>query len=203
MISPDDLTEEQKQLIHTWAAEGLKLGDIQSRLSDDHGLKATYMEMHLLMIDLKVEFPDEEEEEPEPEPEPAAPVAPEDTATQAAPAAHATPANATPADAAIPAEAPATDADTPADAALTEAPPGTPPSPEDLPNVTVTLSDLARPGTMAGGQATFDNGETAEWYMDELGRLGMNPTNPEFQPSEAQIMAFQVELQKLARARGF
>lgn len=201
MISPDDLTEEQKQLIHTWAAEGLELGDIQSRLSDDHGLKATYMEMHLLMIDLKVEFPDEEEEEPEPEPEPAAPAAPGDATTQVPPAAPAIPA-----DAAIPAEAAATDAAAPAapaDAAPAEAPPGAPPSPEDLPNVTVTLSDLARPGTMAGGQATFDNGETAEWYMDELGRLGMNPANPEFKPSEAQIMAFQVELQKLARARGF
>lgn len=195
MISPDDLTEEQKQQIHTWAAEGVELGGIQSRLSDEHGLKATYMEMHLLMIDLKVEFPDEEEEEPEPEPEPAAPAAPEAAAPQVPP----------PADPNVPAEAAPADApaETPPPGAAAEPPPGAPPSAEDLPNVTVTLSDLARPGTMAGGQATFDDGETAEWYMDELGRLGMNPTNPEFQPSEAQIMAFQVELQKLARARGF
>jgi len=197
MISPDDLTEEQKQQIHTWAAEGVELGGIQSRLSDEHGLKATYMEMHLLMIDLKVEFPDEEEEEPEPDPEPAAvSEAAAVSAPVAAQAAPTDPAGATPAAVAAPTEIPA---DAPADVEA----PGAPPSPENLPNVTVTLSDLARPGTMAGGQATFDGGETAEWYMDELGRLGMNPTNPEFQPSEAQIMAFQVELQKLARAHGF
>jgi len=172
MISPDDLTEEQKQLIHTWAAEGVELGEIQSRLSDDHGLKATYMEMHLLMIDLKVEFPDEEEEEPEPEtaPEAGPPPGPQDPA-QAMPAAApgAPPAPGAVAEP-IPEAAPA--AEPPGTAPEPGAPPPGPPgmpNPEDLPDVTVTLSDLTRPGTMAGGQVTFDDGETAEWYMDEFG----------------------------------
>jgi hypothetical protein len=38
--------------------------------------------------------------------------------------------------------------------------------------------------------------------LDQTGRLGLNPTNPEYRPTEADIMAFQRELQRVAQGFG-
>lgn len=78
---------------------------------------------------------------------------------------------------------------------------------DDLPptgaKVSVTIDQLQKPGTMISGRATFSDGETAEWYLDQLGRLGLNPTTPGYRPAERDVLAFQVELQRLARSQGF
>jgi hypothetical protein len=46
---------------------------------------------------------------------------------------------------------------------------------------------------------TFSDGETAEWMLDQTGRLGLNPTKPGYRPSEADVMSFQRELQRVAQ----
>lgn len=48
------LNEEQKQKVSGWIAEGVKLSDIQSRLGDECGVRLTYMEVRLLVDDLKL-----------------------------------------------------------------------------------------------------------------------------------------------------
>ena len=62
----------------------------------------------------------------------------------------------------------------------------------------VELSKLARPGMMLSGTVKFASGSTAEWYVDNMGRLGLenlkgDKTTPE------DIEAFQIELENDAR----
>lgn len=59
----------------------------------------------------------------------------------------------------------------------------------------VELSRLSRPGAMAHGTVTFASGVTAEWLIDEMGRLGLDKVSG--QPTEQDIQEFQVELRKL------
>jgi hypothetical protein len=59
----------------------------------------------------------------------------------------------------------------------------------------VEMSKLTRPGIMASGSVTFASGVTAEWLIDQTGRLGLN--NASGQPTEDDIKEFQVEIQKV------
>lgn len=49
-----NLDDAQKQKVRAWIDEGLKLADIQTRLGAELGLKLTYMEVRLLVDDLKL-----------------------------------------------------------------------------------------------------------------------------------------------------
>jgi len=78
------LTDEQKQKVSAWLAEGLKLSDIQGRLGEEYDLRLTYMDVRFLVDDLKLVPLDP----PEPvvaKPEPVTTAAPE-AAVPAAPA---------------------------------------------------------------------------------------------------------------------
>ncbi|HEY5779157.1 MAG TPA: hypothetical protein VIT00_10500 [Terrimicrobiaceae bacterium] len=68
--------------------------------------------------------------------------------------------------------------------------------------VSVTIDQITRPGAMVSGRATFSDGQTAEWYLDQTGRLGLNPSTPGYRPSQQDVMDFQMELEKLARNQG-
>lgn len=65
--------------------------------------------------------------------------------------------------------------------------------------VSVTMDTIQKPHTLASGKVTFSDGETAEWMLDEAGRLGLNPAKPGYRPSEPDILAFQRELQRVAQ----
>jgi hypothetical protein len=69
--------------------------------------------------------------------------------------------------------------------------------------VSVTIDQITRPGAMVSGRTTFSDGQSAEWYLDQTGRLGLNPSTPGYRPSQQDVMDFQVELEKLARNQGF
>lgn len=69
--------------------------------------------------------------------------------------------------------------------------------------VSVTIDQITRPGAMVSGRATFSDGQSAEWYLDQTGRLGLNPSTPGYRPSQQDVMDFQIELEKLARSQGF
>jgi hypothetical protein len=60
-IQPDprmQLTDEQKQKVSAWIAEGMKLSDIQVRLGEECGLRMTYMDVRMLVDDLKLVLKD-------------------------------------------------------------------------------------------------------------------------------------------------
>lgn len=91
-------------------------------------------------------------------------------------------------------------------------PPEEPPFPDDelapppLPGgakVNVTIDQIMKPGTMISGKVTFSDGETADWYLDQTGRLGLNAATIGYRPAERDVLAFQVELQRLARTQGY
>ena len=52
-----------------------------------------------------------------------------------------------------------------------------------------------RPGTALSGSVKFASGSTADWYIDQTGRLGLENLVGN-QPTQEDIQQFQVELEK-------
>ncbi len=76
------LTDEQKQKVAAWIAEGMKLSDIQSKLASEFDVRMTYMDTRLLVDDLKLMPKDPElpkEQAPAPAPATAAQAASDQT----------------------------------------------------------------------------------------------------------------------------
>ena len=69
--------------------------------------------------------------------------------------------------------------------------------------VVVTIDQISRPGCLISGRVKFSDGEGAEWYLDQTGRLGLNPDKPGYRPSRKDIMDFQVELDRVAQSQGY
>ena len=65
--------------------------------------------------------------------------------------------------------------------------------------VNVTMDRITKPHALASGKVTFSDGETAEWMLDQTGRLGLVPTKQGYRPSQTDVLAFQDELQRVAR----
>ena len=169
---------DQKQIkdfIAQKVPEGYSLSKIQDLLKEQ-GVHITFMELRLLASEIEENVWKQTEKEEAPAPaEPA-------KAAEVPPAAEAEafpggPADAEPASPTPPA---------PAEPAAPAAPRG---------KTTVELSKIARPGAAASGTVKFGSGVTAEWVIDQLGRLGLE--NASGQPDQQDVREFQVELQKL------
>ena len=59
----------------------------------------------------------------------------------------------------------------------------------------IDVSSLVRPGAMTHGTVTFKSGSTAEWILENTGRLGLDKVVG--QPTEEDLADFQVQLQQL------
>ena len=152
------LTEEQKQQVIRWIAEGSKLADVQRRLADEFDVRLTYMEARFLIDDLQLTPQDP----PEPVKSPITADAPTPTS-----AGSPSPLLANP-------DAPA---------------PGTG-------GIVLKVDEIMKPGTIVSGTVTFSDGGKSTWYLDQSGRLGMNPDQPGYRPPEPDIEAFQIALDK-------
>ena len=62
--------------------------------------------------------------------------------------------------------------------------------------VSVNLDAITKPGTLASGKVTFSDGNTADWYLDQMGRLGLVPKTEGYRPSAADVQEFQIALEK-------
>ena len=69
--------------------------------------------------------------------------------------------------------------------------------------VSVKVANVARPGALVSGNVTFSDGNSAEWSLDQTGRLGLSPKQPGYKPSPADLEAFQLELQDALQKLGF
>ena len=149
------LTDEQKQQVIRWIAEGQKLADVQRRLADEFDVRLTYMEARFLIDDLQL----------------------------------------TPQDPPEPVKSPVT-AETPAPAASSPvvADPSAPLTP--MGKLALKVDEITKPGTIVSGSVTFSDGGKAAWYLDQMGRLGMNPETPGYRPPEPDIEEFQVTLDR-------
>jgi len=154
------LTDEQKQKVTSWIEAGSKLSEIQDRLDKELGLRLTYMDVRLLVDDLKLTPKDAEP--PQPAAQPAAPAPAEAPAAEAAPVEDETPS----------------------------------PLAEGGGKVSVSVDQLARPGAMVSGKVTFSDGQKAEWYMDQYGRLGLSPAQQGYRPPQSDIADFQMALDR-------
>jgi hypothetical protein len=63
--------------------------------------------------------------------------------------------------------------------------------------VTVTVDEITVPGSLVSGRVTFGDGMRALWYLDQMGRLGLDPDQPGYRPSEPDLKTFQDELRLL------
>ena len=170
--------EQIKQFVAERVAEGMSLSKIQDELTAQQ-VKITFMELRLIASEIdtaELEKLDKKAEVKKEESSPAAaPVQEELPAENEAPAE--VPAEETPA---APAEVPAEDA----------APRG--------PTV-VEISKLAMPGYVMNGNVKFGSGVTADWYLDQMGRLGLDKVEGG-KPNEKDIEEFQIELRKMLGA---
>ena len=165
--------QQIKDFIAQKVPEGYSISKIQDLLKEQ-GVHITFMELRLLASEMEEQVwkQNEKEEKPAPGPEIAAPAGDELPGTMN---------EAEPSPAPAPMPAPEEDkTDAPA------APRG---------KTTVELSKIARPGTAASGSVKFGSGVTAEWLIDQFGRLSLD--NPSGKPDQQDIKEFQIELQKL------
>ena len=69
--------------------------------------------------------------------------------------------------------------------------------------VSVTVDQLARPGAIVSGKVAFSDGQQADWYLDQAGRLGVAPKLQGYKPSAADVQQFQAALEKEITRMGF
>jgi hypothetical protein len=59
----------------------------------------------------------------------------------------------------------------------------------------VTVDAVVKAGAMVSGQATFSDGQTAEWYLDQMGRFGLIPAVEGYRPPQSDIAEVQALLE--------
>ena len=150
------LDDSQRKKVGEWIAQGLKLSEIQKKLVSDLGITMTYMDVRLLVDDLKLTPKDIER--PKPTPVPAQPAVPPSPLSPQAPAAG---------------------------------------------GVSVRVDQIARPGTLVSGKVTFSDGVTADWHLDQTGRLGLAPQQAGYRPVAADLQQFQAALDGELSKMGF
>jgi hypothetical protein len=69
--------------------------------------------------------------------------------------------------------------------------------------VSVGVDQITKPGTIISGKVNFSDGQTADWYLDQTGRLGVVPKQAGYKPSAADVQDFQLALQKEVAKLGY
>ena len=69
--------------------------------------------------------------------------------------------------------------------------------------VSVSVDQITRPGAIVSGKVTFSDGQIAEWYLDQTGRLGVVPKQQGYKPSAADVQEFQIALQQEVAKLGY
>ncbi len=161
---------EIKRFMVEQLQQGLSLSEIQKLVNDQFKVKMTYMDIRILASEL--DTIDWKALDPRAQAE-AAKKAKEESEAKAAEAAAPGPVGA-------------------------EEVPGTAAAPAGQGSTVVELSKIARPGMMLSGTVKFASGSTADWYVDQMGRLGLENLKGE-KPTPEDVEAFQIELENVAR----
>ncbi|WOO40771.1 hypothetical protein [Rubellicoccus peritrichatus] len=71
-------------------------------------------------------------------------------------------------------------------------------------SISVEVDKVQRPGAMVSGTATFSDGNSMGWQVDQMGRLGLIPgVDKDYRPSEEDLAEFQMVLQSELQKQGF
>ena len=68
--------------------------------------------------------------------------------------------------------------------------------------VSVSLDKVSRPDALVSGQVTFSDGVSAQWHLDQMGRLSLNASQPGYKPSQEDLQDFQNELRSAVEKSG-
>ena len=63
--------------------------------------------------------------------------------------------------------------------------------------VQVSMDPVPKPGAIASGAVIFSDGEKAEWFVDNSGRLGLSPEKEGYNAPQEDLPIFQKKLQEL------
>ena len=174
------LTPEQKQAVSVWVAAGDNLSTVQKKLAEQFKVSMTYIDVRFLVDDLGLELKN------------AAPKADASDLSKAAPATGG----------GVP--SPRGDDTEPADPGAL--------APEELPaddlpapagSLTLEVDRIVRPGAVVSGTVTFSDGVSGKWALDQAGRLMLETPQKGYQPSPADVQAFQRELQTQLQRQGY
>ena len=66
----------------------------------------------------------------------------------------------------------------------------------------VEVDQVVKNGYVISGNVTFSDGVKAQWYIDQMGRLGLTPAQEGYQPSASDIQQFQQQLQTHLQKQG-
>lgn len=69
--------------------------------------------------------------------------------------------------------------------------------------VSVTVDQITRPGALVSGKVTFSDGQVGDWYLDQMGRLGVVPKQQGYKPSQTDVQDFQLALQQEMAKLGY
>ena len=156
-----NLSDEQTSIIAEHLNDGASIADIQSLITNEFDVAATYMETRFLIDDLNLELQDQERVS---------------------------------ADLSTPTNSSASSSSGIGEI-LDQSGAKTKQAAASGGGVTVDIDSIKRPGTALSGSVTFSDGVSAKWYVDPMGRLGLDPDQPDYQPSQEDIETFQMELQ--------
>lgn len=77
------------------------------------------------------------------------------------------------------------------------------PLPPGNSKVAVTVDQITRPGAIVSGKVTFSDSQTAEWFLDQMGRLAVVPKQQGYKPTAADVQDFQMALQQEMAKLGY
>jgi len=197
------LSPEQKQAVSSWVAAGDSLADIQRKLSEQFQISLTYMDVRFLVDDLGLELKSRPSADSGAQSNlagarPGGPAQPEkkggllDRLKQAVGAGDE--------QAADYPEPDALAEDEPDLAAADAGEPGGAPGASAL---KIEMDRLVRPGAVVSGTVTFSDGVAGKWALDQYGRLVLDTGKKGYQPSAADVQAFQRELNRLLQRHGY
>ena len=195
-----NLSPEQKQAVAAWVAAGDNLSAVQKKLAEELKITMTYRDVRFLVDDLGLELKN---------------AAPKADTTDVTKAAVSTPGAGAPPPRNPPAEKKGfvdklkekvgLGGDDAGDLPPEEPYPEDEGIPADVPagSLKLEVDRLMRPGTVVSGTVTFSDGVSGKWGLDQYGRLMLDTGQKGYQPSPADVQAFQRELQLHLQRQGY
>lgn len=175
-----ELSQQQREAVSQWISAGDSLAVVQRKLTNEFNVSMTYMQVRFLVDDLGLDLKSPEK------PKPIVPTPP--------PAATDTPVG-------LDAESDANSQ--PDDGFADELADEFGATPSPAAGVKVEVDRIVRPGAVVSGTVVFSDGKSANWSLDQSGRLMLDSSKTGYKPSQADIQSFQKELSAQLQRHGY
>jgi hypothetical protein len=80
--------------------------------------------------------------------------------------------------------------------------PGAEKEPPTSAKLSISVDQVPAPGAMLSGYARFSSGAKAHWFLDEMGRLGVDPELGSGKPTPQDMQEFTTELRRMLQQTG-